>query len=149
MLEPTGLSSVHKLVNNLTVNYLASPLTQWSFQYGAKYVFDRIGGTDYNGYTDLLGFEVRHDLSAKWDLGASSAALRSWSGGTTRYSLGYSIGYQLALNAWVAAGYNVLGFNDRDFGAADYHARGFYLSIRAKVDQDTLGLNSGKAAVTP
>ncbi len=44
-------------------------------------------------------------------------------------------------NTWIAAGYNVLGFNDRDFAGAEYRAKGFFLSVRIKFDQDTLGLN--------
>jgi len=145
LANPSGESSAHKVVNNLNLNYRLSRQTQWSFQYGEKYVFDRIGGTDYDGFTDLLGLEARHDLSAKWDIGASGATLHSWSSRTMGYCLGVSVGHELMGNAWVALGYNVLGFNDKDFGASDYHARGVYLSVRAKFDQDTLGLNNPTA----
>jgi uncharacterized repeat protein (TIGR01451 family) len=149
LMSTSDDSSAHKVVNNLNANLRPSRLTQWSFQYGEKYVFDRFGGADYNGFTDLLGIEVRHDLSQKWDIGASGSNLHSWSSRTTGYSLGASLGYSLVSNVWVAVGYNVLGFNDRDFGAAQYHARGFYLNLRAKFDQDTFGLNGHVTTETP
>ncbi len=57
-----GSVRVRKLVNNLNANYTPNSYTQWSFQYGAKYVFDRLDGASYTGYTDLLGVEVRRDL---------------------------------------------------------------------------------------
>jgi uncharacterized repeat protein (TIGR01451 family) len=142
-------SSAHKVVNNLNANYRATALTQWSFSYGEKYVFDRLSGTDYNGFTDLLGMEVRHDVAPNWDVGLSGSNLHTWSTHTMGYSLGASVGHSLTTNVWVAVGYNVLGFDDRDFGAAQYHARGFYLSVRAKFDQDTFGLNGRAAGQAP
>jgi uncharacterized repeat protein (TIGR01451 family) len=149
LVNSTNDSSAHKVVNNLNTNFRPDILTQWSFQYGEKYVFDRLSGSDYSGFTDLLGVEVRHDISKKWDVGASCSTLHTWSSRTLDYSLGSSIGYALAGNVWVAVGYNVLGYNDQDFGAADYHARGFYVNIRAKFDQDTLGLNHHSASGAP
>jgi hypothetical protein len=67
--------------------------------------------------------------------------LHSWNSKVSDYSAGVSIGYRLMENTWVAAGYNVLGFDDRDFAGAEYRAKGFFLSVRVKFDQDTLGLN--------
>ena len=61
------------------------------------------------------------------------------------YSAGASIGYRLMDNVWVAVGYNLLGFNDRDFAGAEYRAKGFFFSVRAKFDQDTLGLNKSSS----
>ena len=137
-----GSLRARKLVNNLNANYTPNTYTQWSFQYGAKYVFDRIDGATYTGYTDLLGVEVRRDLDRSWDIGLSGALLHSWNSQVLNYSAGASIGYRLMENTWVAAGYNVLGFNDRDFAGAEYRAKGFFLSVRIKFDQDTLGLNN-------
>ncbi len=79
-----GSVRVRKLVNNLNANYTPNSYTQWSFQYGAKYVFDRIDGTTYDGYTDLLGVEVRRDLGRNWDIGLSGAVLHSWNSKVSR-----------------------------------------------------------------
>lgn len=139
-----GLGSLRtrKLVNNLNANYTPSANTQWSFQYGAKYVFDRIDGAEYTGYTDLVGVEVRRELGRRFDVGASASVLNSWGSDVRDYATGVSVGFRLLDNTWIAVGYNLHGFRDRDFAGAEYRARGFYLSLRAKFDQDTLGLNS-------
>ena len=139
--DAAGSIRARKLVNNLNASYAANAFTQWSFQYGAKVVFDRIDGAEYTGYTDLLALEVRRDLSRDWDIGVHAGALHSWNSDVVDYSAGASVGYRLMDNTWIAAGYNVLGFADRDFAGAEYRAKGFFFSVRVKFDQDTLGLN--------
>jgi uncharacterized repeat protein (TIGR01451 family) len=143
--DAVGAPSVtRKLVNNLNVNLAPDRQTQWSFQYGAKYTFDTIDSARYRGYTDLVGVEVRRDLGRDWDVGADASTLHTWSSHSCDYGLGASVGRRLATNVWVAVGYNVLGFRDNDFAGAAYRARGFYLTVRAKVDEDALGLNRGR-----
>jgi len=128
-------------VNNIHANYMPVRHTQISLQYGAKYVRDTIDSTDYKGYTDLIGTEIRRDLTQSWDIGTFGSVMRSVNSGVRSYGLGASVGYKLVENMWVSAGYNVRGMNDRDFAAASYRARGFYITLRIKVDQDTFGLN--------
>jgi uncharacterized repeat protein (TIGR01451 family) len=140
-----------KLVNSTHLNWLPSVRTQWSFQYAGKYVFDTIDGAGYRGYTDLIAAEVRRDLLPSlpsWDVGAHAARLHSYSSRTQNLSAGVSIGYKLFNNAWISVGYNVLGFNDADFIGANYRSKGAYLTLRMKVDQDSLNLNSEPSAQT-
>ncbi len=134
-------TQLRKLVNNYNANWLTDGRTQTSLQYGSKYVLDNIGGTDYSGYTDLIGVEVRHDLGQDWDIGAHTSVLRSWSANALSYGLGVSLGFKVVDNAWIVAGYNVKGFNDHDFSAAGYRAQGPYITLRMKIDQDTFKLN--------
>jgi uncharacterized repeat protein (TIGR01451 family) len=110
---------------------------QWSVFYGSKYVFDNYDGVDYSGYTDLLGFELRHDLTRRWDIGVQASMLHSWEPNTYQYSWGPSVGFSPMNNAWISVGYNVLGFADRDFADARYTAQGFYLKLRFKFDQNS------------
>ncbi len=138
-----------KLVNNFNANWMPSRRTQVSLQYGAKYVLETIDNTDYAGYTDLIGAEVRHDLNPNWDVGAFGSVLRSMNAGVRSYGLGASLGYKLMENMWVAAGYNLRGMDDRDFANAAYRAKGPYITLRMKFDQDTLGLNDGNARSRP
>ena len=140
--DTSGGSHARKLINNLNANWRPGLKTQVAFQYGAKYVLDRIDGSDYNGYTDLVSFELRHDLSQDWDVGLHAGALHSWNGGQIDYNLGASVGYQAFDNTWVSVGYNVLGFTDNDFSGAEYRSKGPYANISMKFDQDTLGLNN-------
>ena len=132
-----------KLVNNFNANWMPSRHTQVSLQYGSKYVLDTIDNTDYSGYTDLIGAEVRHDLNQDWDVGAFGSVLRSVNAGVRSYGVGASLGYKLMENMWVSGGYNLRGMDDRDFANAAYRAKGPFITLRMKVDQDTLGLNNG------
>jgi len=138
-----------KLVNNINANYMPSRRTQISMQYGAKYVKDTIESTDYKGYTDLIGTEIRHDLTSRWDIGAFGSMMNSHNSGVNSYAYGASVGYKLVKNMWLSAGYNIRGMNDRDFANASYRAKGPYITLRMKVDQDTFGLNKGKEITRP
>ncbi|MEQ1838478.1 MAG: hypothetical protein ABL858_09140 [Candidatus Nitrotoga sp.] len=135
-------SQARKLVNNLNANYMHDRRTQIALQYGSKYVLDSIDGTDFTGYTDLIGLEARRDLNRRWDTGFSTSMLHSWQAGTRAYQLGASVGYRVTDNAWLSLGYNSVGFSDGNFSGAEYRVQGAYLNIRIKVDQDTLRLNA-------
>jgi len=138
-----------KLVNNLNANYLPSRRTQISLQYGSKYVLETIDGTDYKGYTDLFGTEIRHDITQRWDIGMFGSVMRSVNAGVRSYGLGASVGFKVVDNMWLSMGYNVLGMDDRDFSDASYRAKGPYITLRMKVDQDTFGLNKGSSKTRP
>lgn len=95
----------------------------------------------------MLALETRYNVTKKWDIGLHGALLHSWNSGQLDYSLGGDIGYLLMANAWVSLGYNLRGFEDKDFSAANYTAQGPYLRFRLKFDQETMrglaaGLNS-------
>jgi hypothetical protein len=107
---------------------------------------DSIDGTSYIGYTDLVGVELRHDLAEDWDTGAHASMLHNWKGGAQSYAVGASLGYRVIENAMILVGYNVLGFNDGDFTGAGFRTRGFFVTLRMKVDQDTLKLNDRNSA---
>ncbi|MFZ5502892.1 MAG: hypothetical protein ACOY3V_05105 [Pseudomonadota bacterium] len=144
-----GAGKAKKLVNNFHANYMPNRRTQISLQYGAKYVLDTIDGRDYKGYTDLIGAEARHDLTPRIDVGVFGSLMRSVSAGVSDYSMGASVGYKVMTNMWLSVGYNFSGLSDRDFGAAGYRARGLFVTLRMKVDQDTLGLNDSGEKMQP
>lgn len=107
----------------------------------------RFGSWSTAGYSDMLALETRYNVTKKWDIGLHGALLHSWNSGQLDYSLGGDIGYLLMANAWVSLGYNLRGFEDKDFSAANYTAQGPYLRFRLKFDQETMrglaaGLNS-------
>ena len=147
--SPTSSLTGAKLVNNLNTNYMPSRHTQVSLQYGSKYVLDTIDGSDYKGYTDLIGAEIRHDLTQRWDIGMFGSVMRSLNAGVRDYGMGASVGYKVVDNMWLAVGYNVRGMNDRDFSNASYRARGPFITLRMKVDQDTFGLNKSGGILHP
>jgi hypothetical protein len=135
----TGSSTTSvRYVNNYNLNFMPRKDLQVSLKYGAKFVMDTIAGERYNSFTDHVGTEVRHDITKKWDVGLRGSVLHSWHGGQFSYSGGTSAGYNVADNMWVSVGYNVTGFSDKDFSAADYTAQGPYLRFRMKFDQNSL-----------
>lgn len=132
-----GDISGQRLVNNLNASRRWER-DQLSLQYGAKYVFATIDSTRVDGYTDLMGAEWRHDLNERWDIGLRSSVLHSWGPGVIDYSYGVSVGVTPMPNAWVSLGFNFQGFKDSDFSDAEYSAKGVYLKLRLKVDQDSI-----------
>ena len=154
-----GDARSRRLVNNFAVNYASDAWasedsrgvlsldqrSQLSLYYGSRYVLDSFGDDDYSGYTDIIGAEWRLDLSSRLDIGLRASVLHSWSQDTYAWALGPSIGFTPFTNAWVSLGYNVRGFQDRDFENAHHTAQGPYLVFRMKFDQQSLGLDRNSA----
>jgi uncharacterized repeat protein (TIGR01451 family) len=151
-LNTTGDAQSRRIVNNFALNRVSREWTgadrkgnlfsryernQWSLYYGSKYQIDTFDGVEYDGYTDLLGVEVRHDITSKVDIGFQASMLNQWSGGTRKYSYGPSIGWSPITNGWITVGYNERGYYDEDFDAARYTGQGVYLQVRVKFDQNT------------
>jgi len=133
--DADGEYQARRIVNNLNANYQPHHKLQVALQYGAKYVFDTIDNASYSGYTDLTGFDLRYDISRRWDVGLHTSLLHSWNAGQLDYRSGCSVGYAMMKNMWVSLGYNFTGFKDEDFSAADYTAAGPFMKFRLKFDQ--------------
>jgi hypothetical protein len=134
----TSSSRGKRFVNNLNANFKPDKKTQISLQYGAKYVMETMDGNDYSGYTDLVGIEGRYDLTKDWDIGLRVNLLHSWGSSQMQYGSGLSVGYNIVRNAWISLGYNITGFTDKDFSAADYTAKGPFIRFRFKFDQNSV-----------
>lgn len=148
-LAVAGDARSRRLINNLALNLVSDMWTddnrneagaaqqrsQLSIYHGSKYVFDRYDGADVAGYTQVLGIEARHDITGWLDLGFNAAALHSVSADTIAYMAGPSVGISPIANAWISLGYNVAGFEDRDFSEARYTRRGPFVTLRFKFDQ--------------
>jgi len=124
-----------RIINNINANYKADHKTQFSLQYGSKYVQETIDSNDYSGYTDLIGLEGRYDVTKRWDIGLRGNALHSWSANQLKYGIGASVGCSFVKNIWLSVGYNFMGFKDRDFSQADFTAEGPFIKLRLKFDQ--------------
>jgi len=131
-------SDRRQIANNLNTNYRITNSDQIAFQYGSKYTGQDIGADRFSGYTDLIGLDLRHDLTEKWDVGLRGNRLHSWNSRRSDYGAGASVGYNVATNTWISLGYNVIGFGDAEFSDGNYTAQGPYLRLRLKVDQGTL-----------
>lgn len=133
----SGDANTWRVVNNLGVNFMVTDRTQISLNHGIKYSKTEINDINLGGVTQLFGGEIRHDISKRWDLGLHGSALVDHQTGTVDYSFGPSVGVTPAKNLWVSAGYNLTGFVDRDFEAAEFTQNGVFLKFRFKFDQTT------------
>jgi len=143
----TGSASSKRIVNSLSVNW--SPVTksegrylgrsEVQFFWGSRYVSDRIDEDDLKGWSNIVGADVRVDLSETFDLGLGGSIRESNGGRAISYAGGPSIGIAPFKNGYVTVGYNVVGFHDRDYAAERYTRSGPFVTLRFKFDQDTLG----------
>jgi uncharacterized repeat protein (TIGR01451 family) len=127
-----------RIVNNFNANYRFRFDTQVAFQYGAKFAVDTIDDEKYEEFTDLIGGEIRHNLTKEWDFGVQGSILHSWDAENYDFSVGASVGYSPVDNTWISLGYNFTGFRDDDFTNSKYTAKGVFIKFRVKFDQDTI-----------
>jgi uncharacterized repeat protein (TIGR01451 family) len=134
--QPLNDINTTKLVNNAAMNTMISDRWQLSTNVGTKYVKTEVGDQNLSNWTHLVGAETRFDVTERIDVGMRGAVMTSKGAGTS-YSWGPSVGVSPVDNVWISAGYNVEGFKDRDFEAAEYARKGAYLQLRVKFDQGT------------
>ncbi|KAB8058793.1 hypothetical protein GCN74_15215 [Janthinobacterium sp. FT14W] len=115
------------------------PSRPWWFtgRVAAKHNNDKNLPAGQEKYTAWL-FSGRsvYDISKNWDIGVLAAVMGSPQGGSRQWANGVEVGYLLAQNLWLSAGHNWSGFSDRDLTGADYTARGPYLRLRFKFDEN-------------
>ncbi|NQY97124.1 MAG: DUF11 domain-containing protein [Henriciella sp.] len=146
-----GIQDRSKLVNNLALNAMVTKRTQLSVYHGVKHVETEFNGARASGFTHLIGGEVRHDITKKFDLGFQATWTSGEASQTEAWSYGPSVGFSPEKNVWISVGWNASGFDDDDFEAAKYKQEGPYIKLRAKFDQNTikniardLGLGAGQ-----
>ena len=134
--QPLNDINTTKLVNNAAMNTMVTDRWQLSTNLGTKYVKTQVAEKTFSNWTHLVGAETRFDVTERIDLGLRGAVLTGKNTGTA-YSWGPSVGVSPVDNVWLSAGYNVQGFKDKDFEAAEYARKGAYLQLRVKFDQNT------------
>ena len=134
--QPLNDINTTKLVNNAAMNTMVTDRWQLSTNLGTKYVKTQVADKTFSNWTHLVGAETRFDVTERIDLGLRGSVLTGKDAGTA-YSWGPSVGVSPVDNVWLSAGYNVQGFKDKDFEAAEYARKGAYLQLRVKFDQNT------------
>ncbi|MGB5721353.1 MAG: OmpA family protein [Woeseiaceae bacterium] len=133
-----------RLINNFNANRRISAASQLSLQYAFKYVRSEFSGEGFTGYTDLIGIDYRRGLGDRWDFGVNTSIYHSYQSRVIDYGVGADIGYNIGRNMWLTLGYNVLGFEDKDFEQARYTASGPFLRFSVKADQRLLKAIAGQ-----
>lgn len=134
--EITSQSTNWKLVNNFALNTEIGDRMQLALFHGFKYSRSNFLGDSFDEVTNLVGGEVRYDVTRKIDLGLSGSALISQNG-QTEYQIGPSVGFSPVKNTWFTVGWNIEGFRDNDFDAAEFTRDGPFIKLRVKFDQHT------------
>ncbi len=148
----TGSAVSKRIVNALSINW--SPVSAAQGRYigrsevqlfwGSRYVSERIEQDDLSGWSNIVGADVRFDLSKTIDLSVGGSVRESNGGRAISYAAGPSVGIAPFKNGYVSIGYNVVGFHDRDYADERYTRAGPYVTLRLKFDQNTLaGLGLG------
>jgi uncharacterized repeat protein (TIGR01451 family) len=140
-LDDTSQTNSKKLLSNFHANRSWSDNSQLSLHHGIKQVQQTIDDGEYTGVTQFASIEGRYSLGARWDLGANIFGAYSANAKVRSQGAGVSVGIKLADSAWISLGYNNSGLRDGQFSEAANTAKGFYLRLRWRFDQDTLHLN--------
>ncbi len=143
MLKNETEEDIFKLINNLAVQADLTDKLETNAQYAIKYVEDHFNGNSENDIVQVIGNETRYDIREDVDIGIQGVIRNSAATNSNSYSVGASAGYTPAKNVYIQAGYNIVGFRDRDFSLLGYTAQGPYLRVSAKFDQDSLKDNVG------
>lgn len=132
-----------RIINSLSVNY--TPIDErdgsfiergeYAFFWGTRFNTDRFGADDVKGWSNVVGADLKFDLSDVADVGVSGTARIGTSGKNIAWSGGPTLTVTPFENANVTLGYNFVGFEDRDFEEARYTRSGPFLTFKLKFDQ--------------
>jgi hypothetical protein len=141
-LAVTGNARSRRMVNALSINYSPNGgMGEWldrsevSLFWGSRYVADRFGAEDIEGLSNVVGGDLRFDLSDTFDIGFAATVRHGLGARALSYSGGPNIGFSPVENGWMSVGWNLSGFEDRDFEEARYTRAGPYVTMRFKFDQ--------------
>ena len=110
---------------------------EYSFFWGTRYVSERFGTADVDGWSNVFGLDARFDVSKRLDLGFVGTMRIGNGFNSYAYSGGPMVTFAPDKNMNVRLGYNVVGFEDRDFEESRYTRNGPYIQLDIKLDQTT------------
>jgi uncharacterized repeat protein (TIGR01451 family) len=141
----------NRVINSLSINY--TPVGndedgsrkdgnfiergEYGLFWGTRYSTDRFGADDVKGWSNIVGADLKFDLSDIVDVGASGTARIGTSAKNIAWSGGPTVTLTPFKNANVTLGYNFVGFEDRDFEDSRYTRSGPFLTFKLKFDQTT------------
>ena len=132
--EQAKYTAAHVLSSH--ANYQFKPYWVLSGRYAFRWANTELAGFNYHSQTHLLYARNTLDISDRFN--TSLAASTRWGDGSQRYMLGLEAGAILSPQVWLALGYNLTGFEDKVLNADEYMARGLYLRLRIKFDENSL-----------
>jgi uncharacterized repeat protein (TIGR01451 family) len=144
-----GDASSRRIMNSLSINY--TPVEklnnhgdnfiergEYGLFWGTRYNFDKFGAEDVEGWSNIVGADIKFDLDDIADLGASGTVRIGPNGKNIAYSGGPVLTVTPVENMNISIGYNIVGFADRDFEAERYTRSGPFVTLKLKFDQNSL-----------
>ncbi|MFG6080509.1 carboxypeptidase-like regulatory domain-containing protein [Paracoccus litorisediminis] len=109
-----------------------------AMRYAMKFQVLDNGSGNHNAFSHLAGFDFRHAINDKFDLGVNATAMSAPGADGRQLSTGFSIGYSPAKNSSLTIGYNFTGFSEEHFSKSGETAKGAYAQVKVKFDRDIL-----------
>ena len=152
-LDISGDAKSRRIINSFSVNY--TPIDERDYDdadrpnefiergeyaafIGIRHVSDRFGQDDVKGWSAVVGGDLRFDLSDVADVGVAGTVRIGQGGDNIAYSGGPVLTVSPFENANISLGYNIVGFEDRDFEESRYTRSGAYVTFKLKFDQESL-----------
>lgn len=134
----SGLTS-DRLVHiwSADVNYQPDPRLLLSLHYAGKRVKDNSNGFPSTYSASLLSGRVSYELDDRISLGILASTLVDDHG--QQWGMGAELGYLVAEDILLSAGYNFSGFRDDDLSGEEYTDRGPYIRLRYKFGESLVG----------
>ncbi|MDD0815804.1 hypothetical protein PSQ39_14295 [Curvibacter sp. HBC28] len=133
-----GSTRTESQIISLQANVQPERSTILSARYALKWARSGSDGISTSGITQLLLGRITRDLNASWDLGLQAGLTLANGTSTNQTILGLEAGYQLMPNLWMSGGYNFMGIKDPDLGGSAFTAKGPYVRMRFKFDENTI-----------
>jgi len=135
---PTG-ETIKSLIGSL--EFSERPHRQLTIhgKYAGKYVWDTLAGQELKSFSDLILAGGTWDIGERWDLDLSAKLQDQYDTGVHSCGVIGELGYRVAKNVRVAAGYNLSRLNDRDLAGESYSSSGPFVQLKFKFDENTIG----------
>ena len=127
-----------RLVNTVAATAELSERAELSVTHAVKHVSVAADGIDASVLSQFAAAELRYDVSEHVDIGLRATAAYDHEGDALSYAYGPSVGVSPAEGVWIGLGYNVAGYEEPGFEAAERTDQGFYVQFRLKIDRDSV-----------
>jgi hypothetical protein len=132
---------------SVNANWQPHPPFLVSGRYAAKWASDKSEGLSTRYRAQLVQGRATWEFLPRWDVGIVASALFGNTYANRVYGVGLEVGYMVTTNLWMSAGYNFFGYKDEDLSNGDYTAKGGFVRLRYKFDEelfDSLGNAANK-----
>ncbi len=86
----------------------------------------------------LVGQRIAYTINRRWDIALNAHRRFNNDFSQGQFALGPEVGLLIGKNLNLGFGFNVVGFRDDDFAASGGTARGAFIRLRFKFDEDLL-----------